>query len=416
MSAASASPLEALRAAVGFEILGEPAGNLTLGKGAIDGRALRVAVVENRIASGSLGQAEVAKLSPLLAIVAQERSPLVLYLDSAGARVSEGLLALGAFRRVFTHAIAARAAGAPVAAVLGRNCFGGASMLAHVAARRLFSPDTRLAMSGPAILAQAAGGDALDPMYVAMADAAIGAAARAKACAQNTVWSPEADVGEWLKRALAPAVDAWDAFRARHGELRERLPAAPAGRPPETIRRRDLERVFADGYEASEADGVVTGTVAGGARLLGLVGNGHVGAARAWTFAEHAWTLADTAAGRIEVVLDCESHATRFDDEKAVLSEYVVDMGIALAAARARGAQVRLTILGRAGGGVYVALAAGASRVVAAYGADIQVLPGAAVASILGSRQAAAGDTSEYLRAGVADDEIKLGLPPGSLP
>jgi hypothetical protein len=119
---------------------------------------------------------------------------------------------------------------------------------------------------------------------------------------------------------------------------------------------------------------------------------------------------------RLEVVLDCESHATRFDDEKALLSEFIVDMGVALAAARARGAHVQLTILGRAGGDVYVALAAGASRVAAVYGADIQVLPGAAVASILGDRQAASGDPGEYARAGVADDIIKLGLPPASVP
>jgi hypothetical protein len=411
-----ASPLEALRAAVGFSPIGEVAGNLLIGKGSLDGRALRVAVVENRVASGSLGKAEVAKFSPLLALTARERSPLVLCLDSAGARVSEGLDALGAFRRLFTEALAARAAGAPVAAVLGRNCYGGASMLAHVASQRLFGPDTRLAMSGPAILAQAAGGNALDPMYVAMADASIGAASRAQACAANAVWTPGMDVGEWLRGALAPGAGAWDAYRARHRELRERLPSVPAARPPEGVRRRDLDRLFADGYEARECDGVLSGTLAGGGFLLGLVGAGHVGAARAWTFAEQAWTLADAAAARVEVVLDCESHAARFDDEKAVLSEYVVDMAAALAAARSRGADVRLTIVGRAGGGVYVALAAGATRVAAARGADIQVLPGAALASILGRRQDAGAECSEYLRAGVADEDIKLGLPPGSRP
>ena len=133
--------LEALRTAVGFEPLGSPAGNLTLGKGQLDGRPLRIALVENRIASGSIGKAEVAKLVPLFAIAAREKSPLVLYLDSAGARVSEGLEALGAFRRLFREALAARVAGAPLAVVLGRNCFGGASMLAHLAPNpAAFSP------------------------------------------------------------------------------------------------------------------------------------------------------------------------------------------------------------------------------------------------------------------------------------
>jgi hypothetical protein len=418
VSGQDATALDALRSAVGFAPMGERAGNVTVGKGVLDGRALRIAIVENRIASGSIGKAEVARLSPLLAIAAQERAPLVVFLDSAGARVSEGLDALGAFRRLFRDAVAARTAGAPIAAVLGRNCYGGASMLAQLASARLFSPETRLAMSGPAILAQAAGGNALDPMYVAIADAAIGAASRAKTSARNTVWSAGLDVTDWLGNALAPPDDTWADCRRGHGELRERLPAASpaAGRAPESIRRRDLDRLFPDGYEAREADGVVVGSVVGGARLLGLVGSSPVGAARAWAFAEETWAFALGSGPRLEVVLDCESHATRFDDEKAVLSEFIVDMGVALAAARARGAHVQLTILGRAGGGVYVALAAGASRVAAVYGADIQVLPGAAVASILGERQAASGDAEEFSRAGVADDIIKLGLPPASVP
>jgi hypothetical protein len=46
------------------------------------------------------------------------------------------------------------------------------------------------------------------------------------------------------------------------------------------------------------------------------------------------------------------------------------------------------------------------------FGADVQVLPGAALASILGANRDAVGDISEYRHSGVADEEIKLGLPP----
>jgi hypothetical protein len=95
-----------------------------------------------------------------------------------------------------------------------------------------------------------------------------------------------------------------------------------------------------------------------------------------------------------------------------VLSEYIVDMGIALAALAARGASVELTILGRAGGGVYVALAAAASSIAVVHGADIQVLPGTALASILGDKREALAGIDEYRRADVADTELKLGLVP----
>jgi len=410
----AADILDALRDAVGFEPLGPPAANLTIGKGALDGRPLRVALVENRIASGSIGKAEVAKLVPLFAIAAREKAPVVLFLDSAGARVSEGLEALGAFRRLFREALAARVAGAPVAAILGRNCFGGASMLAHVARSRLFSPGTQLAMSGPSILAQTAGADALDEMFRAIAQAAIGAGARVKACADNSVWSPDTDVVAWLRQALVPA-GSWSAYHERHQELRGRLEKGLTTRQAEPLRRRELERLYAEGYEVSECEGVVTGTATrGGAKVpvLGLVGTTHVGAERAWRFAQAAWRLGIESPPRVEILLDCESHAARLEDEKAVLSEYVVDMGAALGALAARGAHVELTILDRAGGGVYVALAAPATRVAVVHGADVQVLPGAAVASILGPNRDAVGDIAEYRKAGVADEELRLGLPP----
>jgi hypothetical protein len=415
MSASPSNLLDALRAAVAFEPLGAPAGNLTLGKGQLDGRPLRVAIVENRIASGSLGKAEVAKLVPLLSIVAREKTPLVVWLDSAGARVSEGLDALGAFRRLFREALGARVAGAPIAMVLGRNCFGGASMLAHLAPRRLFSPNTQLAMSGPAILASAAGADALDEMFRAIAQATIGAAAREKASAANRAWAPGMDVAAWLREALAPDAGSFDAFHERHQSLRARLEKGLTPRQPEAMRRKELERLFPEGYQALECDGVVTGeaTRDGAAvPLLGLVGSTPVGAERAWRFAQAAWRLAIQSPARLEVLLDCETHAPRLEDEKAVLTEYIVDMGVALASLAARGTHVELTILDRAGGGVYVALAAAATRVAAVFGADIQVLPGAAVASILGANRDAVGDPAEYRAAGVADVELKLGLPP----
>jgi acetyl-CoA carboxylase carboxyltransferase component len=415
MSASPPNLLDALRSAVAFEPLGAPAGNLTLGKGRLDGRPLRVAIVENRIASGSIGKAEVAKLVPLLSIVAREKAPLVVWLDSAGARVSEGLEALGAFRRLFREALAARVAGAPLAMVLGRNCFGGASMLAHLAPRRLFSPNTQLAMSGPAILASAAGADALDEMFRAIAQASIGAPAREKASSANRAWEPGMDVAAWLREALAPGASSFDAFHERHQSLRTRLEKGLTTRQPEAMRRKELERLFPEGYQALECDGVVTGEArrdGAPVPLLGLVGTTPVGAERAWRFAQAAWRLAIQSPVRLEVLLDCETHAPRLEDEKAVLTEYIVDMGVALASLAARGTHVELTILDRAGGGVYVALAAAATRVAVVFGADIQVLPGAAVASILGANRDAVGDPAEYRAAGVADVELKLGLPP----
>lgn len=416
MNAASPSLLDSLRGTCDFAADGNAIGNLTLGRGRLGELAFGIAIVENRIASGSLGQAEATALAAFLQDATKSKAPVVLYLDSAGARVSEALQALGAFRRLFAAGLAAAGAGVPMAAVLGRNCYGGSSLLAHVAAHRLFAPHSQLSMSGPAILAQAAGVSALDEMFRAMAEATLGAASRGKLSPANAAWGAGFDVAAWLREVLAPVPKPWTALHHRHVALKARLPEAEPHRPAEAVRRKDFEKLYPGGYEVHDASGLYTGHVTReGERLpvLGLVGRTTVGAERAWRFAQVAWHHARTPPPRLELLLDCESHAPRLDDEKVVLSEYIVDMGASLAALAARGTRIELTILGRAGGSIYVALASPAARVRTIYGAaDIQVLPGSAVASILGESDDRQAAFEDYRRAGLADEELKLGLVP----
>lgn len=402
--------LHALREAVEFEPSSERVGNLTIGRGTLDGRVVHVALVENYIASGSLGQAECEHLGALFEHMLRDKAPMVMYIDSAGARVSEGLRALGGFRRLYHAGLVAALAGSPIAAVLGRNCYGGASMLAHLAQRRLFSPDTSLAMSGPAVIAAASGLDPTDEAFRAMASAASSPAARAKASSDNTAWSAGEDVAAWLRRSLRPAAP--HAFEARHRTLRERLPQQPpqAAAP---IFRDELKRIYTS-QEARETEGVIEGEgERNGVReaFLGIMDSRPVDADRAWRVADAAWRLVAQPPERLEVFLDSASHAARLDEERRVLSEFIVDMGAALASLAAKGTRVGLTVTGRAGGGVYVALAAPAQRVASVYGrARIEVLPGLAVAAILGETRDEAPGFAEYRAAGVADEELKLGF------
>lgn len=407
--------IDALQRALSFQPQGERAGNLTTGRGTLDGRAVRVALVESRFASGALGAVEADRLVALLKVVALERAPLVLYLDSAGAKVSEGLAALGAFRALFRAGLDAALSGAAIAAVLGRNCYGGSSMLAHLASQRLFSPGTQLAMSGPAILASASGMSPLDESFRAIAQASLSPAARVKASGANHSWLAGEDPGGWLREALAPRGDSASGLRLRHQALELRIDKRPPDGPWEKVQRRELERIYDGGHEARESQGLLEGRgVREGApeAILGVVGKQPLGAARAWRFAEHAWRLADQPPERLEVFLDCATHAARLEDERVVLSEFIVDMSLALACLARSGTRVGLTITGQAGGGVYVALAAPVHRVASVYGADIQVLPGAAVAAILGESHDSTPSFDDYLNSGVSDQEIKLGFVP----
>ena len=195
--------------------------------------------------------------------------------------------------------------------------------------------------------------------------------------------------------------------------MERRVPDAPW----EPVRRRDLERIYGGDFEARESHGLLDGEGRRGAsteRFLGIVGNAPLGIARAWRFADAVWRHTESPPRRLEVFLDCASHAPRLEDERAVLTEFIVDMSFALATLVARGTRVGLTVLGKAGGGVYVALAAPAQRIASVYGADIQVLPGSAVAAILGASSDAVPSFGDYRAAGVADEELKLGFVPGT--
>ena len=416
MNAAANPPLlEELLAAISYEEDAAALGNLRLGHGRLEGRRLRTAIVENRRAGGSLGVLECDRLAELFAGCALERTPVVMFLDSAGARVSEGLHALGAFRMLYRAGLQASLAGAPIAAVLGRNCYGGASMLAHLATRRLFSPATQLAMSGPSIIASSAGMNALDEMFLAMAQASMSPETRANASAANVAWQPSIDLATWLGEALAAPTDPVAAKRERHAAIASRLDRRENETHPETVRRRDLERIYAEGYEARESSGFIEGRGRRDGRdeaFIGIVGKSALGTRRAWRFAEAAWSQADRPPAHLEVFLDCATHAARLEEEKIVLTEFIVDMGFALAALASKGVSIGLTVLGKAGGGVYVALAAPAARVASVYGADIQVLPGTAVAAILGESKESAPSFAEYRAARVAEEEIKLGFVP----
>ena len=407
---------DALRESLGWEPSAERVGNLTIGRGTVDGRIVHVALIENYVASGSLGQTECEHLAAIFELSARDRTPVVMSIDSAGARVSEGLRALGAFRRLYRAGLAAALAGAPVAAVLGRNCYGGASMLAHLARDRLFAPSTQLAMSGPAVIAAASGLDASDEAFRAMASAAFAPAARAKATSANRVWAPGDDILAWLRRALQPQGDAAGVFRERHVALRARLGDAAAP-PAQEVYRDELKKLYGT-HQARNTDGVIEGQGerdGGVESFVGLVDNKPVDAARAWRFADAVWRHVDSPPARLEVFLDSASHAARLEEERRVLSEFIVDMAAALASLAAKGTRVGLTITGRAGGGVYVALAAPAQRVASVYArARIEVLPGAAVAAILGASRDEAPAFGEYRAAGVADDELKLGFLPAN--
>ena len=389
-------------------------GALTVGTGTVGGTAVAIAATDRDIAGGSFGVVESQALSALLQQSRTDGVPVILCLDSAGARLDEGLPALGAFRQLYRHFLDLRLAGVSALAVLGRDCFGGASMLAAACGRRVYSAASRLAMSGPAVIQALGGRQELDAEDAQAVMALMGGAARVRLqptdrlCADSSAGFRQAAL-EWMAQRHAEShLD----LRKQHNQLGTRLLERGMAPSPlsnaETAPPAALLEVVPPGFQARTIDGVLIGrtTKSSPDTFFGLVSRDPVGALALWTLAGACLSAADSRPGEaIMLLLDAPGQAPTFRDERIMLSQYVAHLALVLSQLRVRGHRVTLQVLGEAAGGIYVALAAPATRVVALPGANVQMLPPAAMARVIG-RHSARGDVDDYLRAGVVDTII----------
>lgn len=387
---------------------------LTCATGLLGGRAVLVAATDREISGGSIGVAESHALRALIKRGLEATLPVVMCLDSAGARLDEGLPALGAFRLLYRQLLDARHAGLPVLALLGRDCFGGASMLAASSTQRIYALESRLAMSGPAVIQALGGRNQLDASDTRSVTALMGGAARAgqdpagRLCEDSHYAFRQAAL-DWIAQSqTGGAIDLQD----QHNRLGTRLLARGMASSPRCepgLRLLEMLReLVSEGFQATEVDGVMMGRTAKSLpdTYFGLVNGEPVGALSAWTLAGACLALAGRDSGAaITLLLDSPGQAPTFHDERLMLSDYVAHLAMVLTHLRERGHRISLQVVGQAAGGIYVALAAPATRVVALPGATVQMLPPAAIARIIG-RSNSNGDIDDFLRAGVIDTLI----------
>ena len=404
----------------------ERAGAMLTASGTIAGLRVQVAASDPALARGAIGVVEAAALARLLRSAREQRQPALLLLDSAGARVDEGLPALGAFRRLFREALTSRVAHVPLIALLGPACFGGASMLACICERRLYLPQTRLAASGPAVIEGASGKAQFDAKDRDAVFALMGAPAR-------KMWHDEDAIVEDSAAAMrAAAVRALAATRpggeaaaldrgaagqsgeailsdlaAVHRRLRERLAGAglliadPAAAAPV-----QLARLLPAGYTPVAAGSAFLARPAphsNKAVFLGAVG-APVNAFACWQLADWLLGLTSTHPGSpLVLILDAEAHAASVADERVLLSDYIVHLSLAIFHAARAGQRAVLWLPGAASGASYVAFAAPVDRVSALPAARIAILPAGAVRRILGEARGAEPPAADWIETGVAD-------------
>ena len=414
-TASAVARVDGVLDAASFQPLVRDAGAAALlaGEGRLGGEPVWVVATDPRSARGALGVREAELLCALFEIARREMRPLLLLIDSAGAKVGEGLAALGAFRRLFRQALLTRLAGVPMLALLGRSCFGGASMLACVCTARVYSAETLLAVSGPGVIQALGGKDELDVADGEQVRALMGGATRTRLGSEEALAadgvSAFRDCALQLLRDRVRWVACAD-WGAQHAVLGARLSQgdASAGQPladgDSSIR---LDGLLPAGYVPALRSGVYVATPppgADGPAFVGLLGGSAVGAGACWQLSDVLLELHRSALGkRIVLLLDAVGHAATRRDETLMLSAYLVHLSLVAASLGQHGHSLSLCIPGSAAGAVYVAFAAPVERVSALPTARIRILPEAAVRQILRAQEPPASDPEALVRTGVID-------------
>lgn len=348
---------------------------LRMAEASVEGRQVLAVATDPALDKGVLGVAECEDFRRIIRLARQANKPLVLVIDSAGARLDAGLPIQGALRRLMTDLLDANLAGLPMIALLGHNVFGGASMLAFAASQRFYAASTVLAMSGPRVLENAGGGP------LAEVRASISGLSRSRHGGNEHLLD--------------------DTLLAYASALRKWVAGLPAGPLPDSLdNERRLLRARLDAkasFLTSEFGiDVATGT-------LTCTGQAYIGAADALRLA----ALIDQADSPTNLMVDCAGHSVHMEDESLILTQYLVHLARTLRRRVKQGLDTRLRITGEISGGIYIATAGGATSVDIALGGGVRTLPKASLSSILTRPDAAisnaVSDLANYVELGVAD-------------
>lgn len=336
---------------------------LLLGTAEVDGKTVRFAATRPEVRTGTLGVDECDALTRFVADANSRCDAFVFLVDSAGARLDDGLPIQGALRRIMRSLLDAQLDGLPCAAVLGRNAFGGASLLAYALSAQFYSLDTRMAMTGPRVLQQAGGVSAAEVAAVIAGPARCRQSARIL-CEPG---AQSATLRHWLKNPDSMVAVTIDTLRKRLSIASlHPHPGDPQLTSPTTLSCRH-------------------GATPGAADLVKL--------------AEAIETLPSGAT----IELGWIGHSTDLKDEAVVQSEYLACLGRVLRARVRSGADITLRLQGEISGGLLVALAAGATKVVLAPGGKVLTLPPDALQNIFRTDAKVTTEDSDPLTAGAVD-------------
>ncbi|MBE5807209.1 MAG: methylmalonyl-CoA carboxyltransferase [Clostridiales bacterium] len=181
------------------------------GYGTVDGNPVYVYAQDFTVRGGAVGQAHAKKVLKVMDLAEKTGAPVVAILDTAGARLDEGVDAMNAYAMMAGRASALSGVVPQIALVLG-PCGGIASGIAGMADLVIMSKNGELFVNGPQVVSAVAGKD-IDMAALAgpeasmrsgMAQLTCGSDEEAVACARKVIGMLPVNN---LDDAVAPAMD-----------------------------------------------------------------------------------------------------------------------------------------------------------------------------------------------------------------
>ena len=153
--------LNLLRTDVLSRRMGEKArpGDGVLGAtGRVDGRPVACFAQDASFAGGSLGEAHADTVVSVLALAQRTRVPVIGCIESAGARMQEGLAALAGYGRIFHHHVALSGEVPQISVICGA-CAGGGSYAPALTDFVIMTENASMFLTGPGVVAAVTGED-----------------------------------------------------------------------------------------------------------------------------------------------------------------------------------------------------------------------------------------------------------------
>lgn len=124
--------------------------------GRVDGRPVACFAQDASFAGGSLGEAHADTVVSVLALAERTLVPVIGFVESAGARMQEGLAALSGYGRIFNHHVALSGRVPQISVICGASA-GGGSYAPALTDFVIMTENSSMFLTGPGVVAAVTG-------------------------------------------------------------------------------------------------------------------------------------------------------------------------------------------------------------------------------------------------------------------